>query len=104
MSGLSNAEELRFGEYYASVRPNAKGENKLQKISEDGPYINTMNATGSIKARRVVVTEGRTKVMSRFLTINVLTCLKKRFMVFAIHSLLDQQEKDPMDDERMAFL
>lgn len=40
-----------------------------------------IKATGRTNARRGVVNHGRTRVMSRFLTINVQICLRKRFIV-----------------------
>lgn len=40
-----------------------------------------MNATGRINALRTVVKSGRTRVISRFLTVNVQICRRKSLII-----------------------
>lgn len=46
-------------------------------------YIIATKTIGKTNARKTVVILGRTRVISRFLTVNVHTCLKKRLIVAA---------------------
>lgn len=59
-------------------------------------YIMATNTTGSTNARKVVVALARTNVMSRFLTINVQTCLKKGMMVASRSERSEEEDSLPV--------
>ena len=50
--------------------------------------MNAINTTGRRRALRNVVRNGRTRTTSRFLTVNVQTCLRKSTVIFGCMSTL----------------
>lgn len=59
--------------------------------------------TGNTRALRVVVTAGRTKTRSRFLTVSVQICLRKRFNMVACSSISLRSSSSIPGEVRVSF-